>query len=58
MALHVLGRLAPALIAIAAIAWWIAERLPKAGLAWIEFLRELRVYRDERRKHCPRDDPS
>jgi hypothetical protein len=51
MALHVFAWLAPAPVALAPIVWWIAERLPKAGLAWIEFLRELRVYRDQRRKH-------
>jgi hypothetical protein len=51
MAAHVLVSFSPAAVTAMPIIWWIVERLPKAGVAWIEFLRELRVYRDERRKH-------
>jgi len=44
--LHALARLWPAVFAVVApIVWIVVERLPKAGIAWIDFLERLRDFR-------------
>jgi hypothetical protein len=43
--LQSVAQLLPAALVVAPIIWVVVERLPKAGIAWLDFLERLRDFR-------------